>query len=97
MIDMEVRKGFNGMSIYNFSKKGELMKRNLVFGCLIAFLVLLMFCSIGCTIQQPGETAAEGHRRHIRNVRLQNQEFMQDVDTVLMTDEPSELSDKHIP
>ena len=73
------------------------MKRNLVFSCLIALLVLLMVCSVGCSIKQPGETVAEGHRRHIRNVRLQNREMMHDIDAALMTDKPSKLSDKHIP
>ena len=73
------------------------MKRNLVCSSLIAFLVLLMFCSVGCSIKQPGETVAEGHRRHLRNIRLENREMMHDIDTLFMTDQPSTLSDKHIP
>ena len=94
---MKVQDNFEAMPICNFFKKGELMKRNFVCGSLIAFLVLLMFCSFGCSIKQPGETVAEGHRRHLRKIRLENQEMMHDIDAVLMTDQPSELSDKHIP
>ena len=94
---MEVRDNFEGVSIYNFSKKGDLMKRNLVCSCLIAFLVLLVLCNVGCTLKQPGETEAEGHRRHLRNVRLENQQMMHDIDAALMTEKPSTLSDKHIP
>ncbi len=51
----------------------------------------------GCSISQPGETAAEGHRRHQRVVRINQQEMMADIDTVLMLDEPSRLTDKRIP
>jgi len=51
----------------------------------------------GCSISQPGETAAEGHRRHQRVVRINQQELMADIDTVLMLDEPSKLTDKRIP
>ena len=42
---------------------------------------------------QMGETAAEGHRRHIRNHRLNRQMMMEDIDTLFMTDQPSKLSE----
>jgi hypothetical protein len=46
---------------------------------------------------QMGETAAEGHRRHIRNHRLDRQMLMEDIDSFFMTDEPSRLTDRVIP
>ena len=60
---------------------------------------VLLICAFlalqsGCT--RPGETMAEGHRRHLRNVRVNQQELVQDIDAVLMTDEPSRLTDKRV-
>jgi len=57
-------------------------------------LVLLVF---GCSFEQPGETAAEGHRRHLRNLRINLQEMIRDIDRALLTDEPSRLTDKRVP
>jgi hypothetical protein len=42
---------------------------------------------------QLGETAAEGHRRHIRNHRLNRQAMMEDIDSLFMTDQPSRLTE----
>jgi hypothetical protein len=42
---------------------------------------------------QMGETAAEGHRRHIRNHRLGRQMMMEDIDTLFHFDQPSKLSE----
>ena len=46
---------------------------------------------------QLGETEAEGHRRHLRNERINQQEMMRDLDMVLLLDKPSKLTDKRIP
>ncbi|MCK4752369.1 MAG: hypothetical protein KAS75_02910 [Planctomycetes bacterium] len=52
----------------------------------------------GCRFMtQPGETAAEGHRRHIRNVRINQQEMIRDIDKVLLMDEPSRSMDRRLP
>ena len=51
----------------------------------------------GCNFSQPGETVAEGHRRHLRMARINQQEMMADIDSVLMLDRPSKLTDKRIP
>jgi hypothetical protein len=65
---------------------------------LVIALLVLVFMPFGCSsFSQPGETAAEGHRRHQRVARINQQELMADIDTVLMTDEPSKLTDKRIP
>jgi hypothetical protein len=44
-----------------------------------------------------GETTAEGHRRHKRVLRLNNDEMMADLDTFMLLDKPSKLTDKRIP
>ncbi len=61
-------------------------------------LTALFLLPCGCSsYEQPGETAAEGRRRHLRNERLQQQELMADIDTFMLTDKPSKLADKRIP
>ena len=76
-----------------FFEKGETMKRTFV----LAVLVFLMLWYSGCSFEQPGETVAEGHRRHIRNYRVSQQEMMDDVDTLLMLDQPSRLTERTVP
>ncbi|MGA1980198.1 MAG: hypothetical protein ABSG99_06520 [Sedimentisphaerales bacterium] len=66
-----------------------------------SFLLLaILLCTAtfwlgGC--EQPGETAAEGHRRHLRNLTINQQNMMSDVDRALLFDKPSKLTDKKIP
>jgi len=65
---------------------------------LAVILLVLVFMPFGCSsFSQPGETAAEGHRRHHRMARTNQQELMADIDAVLMLDRPSRLTDKRIP
>ena len=64
----------------------------------IFILCVLVFLPCGCgSFEQPGETAAEGHRRHLRNARINRQEMMQDIDRAILYDEPSGLAEKRIP
>lgn len=61
-------------------------------------LTALFLLPIGCSsYEQPGETAAEGKRRHLRNERINQGELMADIDKFFLTDQPSKLSDKRIP
>ncbi len=65
---------------------------------LVVALLVLVFMPFGCSsFSQPGETAAEGHRRHQRVVRINQQEMMADIDKVLLLDKPSKLTDRRIP
>lgn len=65
---------------------------------LIIALLVFFFMPLGCnSFSQPGETAAEGHRRHQRTARINQQEAMADIDTVLILDKPSRLTEKRIP
>jgi hypothetical protein len=64
--------------------------------------LIIMFCACvfvlsSCSSEQLGETAAEGNRRHIRNLRINNDEMMSDLDSFFLLDKPSRLSDKRIP
>lgn len=76
------------------------MKKAYFFTCkviLLVFLGTLVFVSFGCSSQQPGETVAEGQRRHKRNLRINQQGMMADIDRVLLLDKPSRLTDRRIP
>ncbi len=46
---------------------------------------------------QMGETADEGHRRHVRNHRLNRQAMMEDIDTLFHLDQPSRMTERAIP
>jgi flagellar biosynthesis component FlhA len=67
----------------------------------ISFLLLaVLLCTAtfwlgGC--EQPGETTAEGHRRHLRNLSINQQNLNADIDRTLLIDKPSKLTDKKIP
>jgi len=77
------------------------MKSVLVSVCkviLVVALLILVFMPLGCSsVSQPGETAAEGRRRHDRVARINQQEMMSDIDKTLLLDKPSKLTDKRIP
>lgn len=64
---------------------------------LVVLLASLVVTMGGCAMHQMGETASEGHRRHIRNLRLERQAMAEDIDLLLMTDDPSTLSERVIP
>ena len=64
---------------------------------LAIILCALIYVLSGCTFSQLGETRAEGHRRHVRNLRIDNQEMNSDIDKFLLLEKPSRLSDKRIP
>jgi hypothetical protein len=71
------------------------MKKTSVSMILGIFLFALLFWLNGCS--QPGETTAEGSRRHDRNLRVNQQGLNQDLDKAFLFDKPSKLSDKRIP
>jgi hypothetical protein len=70
--------------------------RALTLALILGALVLL---SCGCSSgwNYPGETAAEGHRRHKRVVRTNMEMMRADIDAVLLLDRPSLLTDKRLP
>jgi len=60
-------------------------------------LVIFVCWLSGCKSPQPGETAAEGRRRHIHNLEINNQELIHDIDYALLFDEPSRLTGLRMP
>lgn len=82
-------------------KEEEKMKGVSFFVCKVILTIVLfvfVFLPCGCSsYEQMGETAAEGRRRHQRNLRIQRQQLMADLDTLLLLDKPSKLTDKRIP
>ncbi len=65
---------------------------------LTVILGVLFLLPAGCSsYEQPGETAGEGRRRHLRNARINQQELMADLDRSVQADKPSRLTDKRIP
>ena len=76
-------------------RKVVIMLRSITLTVVLGALVSLA-CGCG-SYEQPGETAAEGRRRHLRNERINRQEMMADIDKVMLFDRPSRLTDKRIP
>jgi hypothetical protein len=77
-----------------------MMKSVSVLACKVMLAVVLcalVVLPLGCATGQLGETAAEGHRRHQRNLRINRQEMMADLDSLMLLDKPSKLTDKRIP
>ena len=65
---------------------------------LAVLLCTLVFWLGGCSLlEQPGETADKGHQRHLRNLSVNQQNLMSDIDRALLIDRPSKLTDKRIP
>jgi hypothetical protein len=65
-----------------------------ILGVLLCALALWL---AGCGYDaQPGETVAEGHRRHLRNLSINQQNLSRDIDSALLIDKPSKLTDRRI-
>lgn len=65
---------------------------------LAVLLCTLVFSVGGCALlEQGGETADEGHRRHLRNMTLNQQSLMSDLDRALLLDKPSGLTERKLP
>jgi hypothetical protein len=65
---------------------------------LVVVLTASLLVCFGCSsYEQPGETTDEGRRRHLRNERINQSEFMGDLDTFMLSDKPSKLTDKRTP
>ena len=72
-----------------------MMKKAVLMILAVVLFVLTIYLS-GCGWSQPGETVAEGHRRHIRNLKVNQQSLSKDVDSLMLFKEPSKLSDMKI-
>ncbi|MHC4571839.1 MAG: hypothetical protein ACYS0C_07170 [Planctomycetota bacterium] len=74
------------------------MKNVSVLTILCVLLCALALWLGGCNelFHQPGETTAEGHRRHLRNLSVNQQNLIRDIDSFMLFDEPSRLTDRRI-
>ena len=100
-VDSGVGGGYNrtvARAVFINRRKEGMMKNAFVSTILGIMLFALVFWLNGCgeSFAQLGETAAEGHRRHQRNLAINRQEMMGDIDRVLLLDKPSKLTDKRI-
>ncbi len=75
-------------------REEQKVKKVFVSVILFGFLCALVLAA-GC-LEQPGETAAAGHRRHLRKLRFDRQQLMRDVDYFFLMDKPSELSHRRV-
>jgi hypothetical protein len=74
------------------------MRNNFAKITLVGLLLTIALLLTGCGLfDQPGKTAGEVHREHLRMLRINQQEMMQDIDRTLGVDQPSKLTDKKIP
>jgi hypothetical protein len=64
---------------------------------LVVFLSVLFLMPFGCSMEQLGESAAEGNRRHSRILRLYEPEMVTDIDQMLFLDRPNRLTERRIP
>ena len=91
-------------------EKGKMMKNPYIW--LRKFIVVVILCSFGLWLSgcsrcmppfgdkgcaQPGETEAEGHRRHLRNARINHQLMMADIDRAMLFDKPLKASPQRTP
>lgn len=65
---------------------------------LMVLLLALVLFSAGCGFfDQPGKTAQEVHREHLRVLRVNNQQMIRDLDRWLGFDQPSMLTERKLP
>jgi outer membrane biogenesis lipoprotein LolB len=74
------------------------MRKTIAMTMLVVLLLTIALLLTGCGLfAQPGKTAAEVHREHLRTLRVNQQQMMQDIDRTLGVDQPSKLTDKKMP
>jgi len=67
-----------------------------ILGVVLCAMVLWL-SGCGGYFARSGETEAEGHRRHLRNLSINQQGLIEDIDRALLLDEPSRLAEKKVP
>ena len=75
--------------------KGNVMKQKILL-TVVTGILLVGFTIVFSGCAQPGKTAADIRREHIRTMRINNQQMADDLETVLNYDEPSKLSSLRI-
>ena len=73
------------------------MMKNVLVSIIVAIILCALMISVTGCFSQQGETAAEGHRRHLRKLRIDSKQMAEDIDAVMMTEQPSKLSELRHP
>ncbi|MGB7581665.1 MAG: hypothetical protein WBL85_04365 [Sedimentisphaerales bacterium] len=74
------------------------MKNRIVVSLLGVALLTLATMSMGCGLfDQQGKTADEVNRDHMRMLRVNHEQMMEDIDRALLLDKPSTLTEKQLP
>ena len=74
------------------------MRNRITVSLLIVVLLALVVMSTGCGFfNQPGKTAAEVNRSHVRMLQVNQQQLMYDIDRTMFFDEPMRLTERHMP
>jgi hypothetical protein len=74
------------------------MRNRITVSLLVVVLSALVVMSTGCGFfDHTGKTAAEANRDHIRTLKVNNGQMMSDVDEALFLNEPSKLTERHMP
>jgi hypothetical protein len=92
----------NRSRLIELREKGNMMKNASVSVCKVMLGIVLcamVFWLSGCGgyFAHSGETEAEGNRRHLRNLSINQQSLMEDVDRAILADEPSKAAEKKVP
>jgi hypothetical protein len=75
-----------------------IMKNRIVVSLLGVALLALATMSTGCGFfDHQGRTADEVNRDHMRMLRVNHEQMLEDVDRTLLLDKPSKLTEKQLP
>ena len=75
-------------------KKTDFFKYSRVMFC-FCILCVTALCISGC-FKGPGETTSQVHQKHMRVINTSRRQMQDDIDSTLLLDKPSRLSDKVI-
>ena len=83
-------------SVVAVKGRNEEAKRSRLHGFVFVFVLFSLVWSL-CGCAHPGETVAETDRRHLRVLRVNEENMLKDLDAILLLDQPSLLTDRRVP
>ena len=91
-----MEKGEMMRSLVPVERRNEGAKGSRWHGFVYVFVLFSVVWSL-CGCEHPGETTAETDRRHLRILKVNNEDMLSDIDDVLMWDQPSHLTEDRVP